>query len=352
MTDKSEASLIDDSRDDEMSELSFSECLEADETDLSLISEINESNWIESAHQTLNQYYNRGISQGDIPQLLSPSELINSVGYALSIVPNVDPTKWDKDHLELAYDGKLTYYLDHALEAIEKITKKMTKECHDSREIYLTILPISFYFNKSFYTLPLFRFKKMKDDKDLYIDNIARVYKSFQDWHENNRLPACQIYYPKDGKLAINAETNEVDFVLEESAESKRPVKTLLACDILYGTMGILGGIGATIATGEFADSFYFLTLPNLQFLKFTNLFVITGGAALAMMGAVGLSASYGAGRSALKLRDRAKHKETINPFHSKIYSSRFSKNFSNLFILIPQTKTLSFFGWESHLMC
>jgi hypothetical protein len=307
------------SKDDDVSELSFSECMEADETDISMISEINESNWVDSAKETLNQYFNRGGS-GDTPQFLSPSELINFVGYALSIVPNVDPKNWDKAHLEMACSGKLTYYQDKALDSIEKITKKMTKECHDSREIYLTILPISFYFNKSFYTLPLFRFKKMKDDSDIFMDNIARVYKSFHDWLENNRLPACPIFYPKDGKLSLNEDTKEVDFVLEESAESRRPVKTLMACDILYGTMGVLGGIGATVATG---------------------------GAALLMMGAVGLSATYGASRSAFKLRDRAKHKETINPFHSEYLNLTFLHKIIKYSIFNLQTKMHFSSGWE-----
>lgn len=36
------------------------------------------------------------------------------------------------------------------------------------------------------------------------------------------------------------------------------------------------------------------------------------------MMGGMALSASYGAGRAGFKLRDRAKHSETINPFKSR----------------------------------
>lgn len=42
------------------------------------------------------------------------------------------------------------------------------------------------------------------------------------------------------------------------------------------------------------------------------------GGAALLMMGGMALSASYGAGRAGFRLRDRAKHSETINPFKSR----------------------------------
>lgn len=208
-------------------DLDFVEVFE-DETDEVSVNEINEKNWIETAKETLKQYYNRGTGNGNIPQLLGPSDLINNIGYALSVVPNVDPKNWDKDHLELAHKGELIYYEDKALEAIEKITKKMIHETHNAREIYVTIIPVSFFYQKNFYTLPVIKFKKMKDDHEKYIDNIGRVYKSFTDWLHNNRLPACDIIYPKDGILSLNEDTKEIDFVMEPSAESKRPVKTLL----------------------------------------------------------------------------------------------------------------------------
>jgi hypothetical protein len=55
--------------------------------------------------------------------------------------------------------------------------------------------------------------------------------------------------------------------------------------------IGLLAGVGATIATG---------------------------GAALLLMGGMALTASYGVGRASYKLHDRAKHSETINPFKSR----------------------------------
>jgi Domain of unknown function (DUF4781) len=46
--------------------------------------------------------------------------------------------------------------------------------------------------------------------------------------------------------------------------------------------------------------------------------FSFPGGAALLLMGGMALSATYGAGRAGFRLRDRAKHSETINPFKSR----------------------------------
>lgn len=48
------------------------------------------------------------------------------------------------------------------------------------------------------------------------------------------------------------------------------------------------------------------------------GLLISQGGAALLMMGGMALSATYGVGRAGYRLRDRAHHSETINPFKSR----------------------------------
>ncbi|XP_070501426.1 uncharacterized protein [Chironomus tepperi] len=247
--------------------------------------------WELIAKETLTQYYNRGgHGQGDNYQLLEGSNFINTIGYSLSLLPNVTLQNWSPDHFKLAREGCLYYYEGKNLEAVEKLVAKLQAECNGDREIFITILPIAFYYSESLFTLPLYRFKPKHDEKvEKFMDHTGRVYKSFEDWRENNNLPATQLLYPRDGHLTLKQnKEGKVDCVLEDSAECSRPVKTLMACDIASGTLGILAGIGATIATG---------------------------GAALLMMGAVAATATYGAGRTGLKIRDRVQHKETVNPF-------------------------------------
>lgn len=242
----------------------------------------------------MTQYFNRGgIANGDSFQLLEGANFINTIGYSLSLVPNVDLKKWSADHYRLARDGSVYYYEDKNLEAIEHIVKKLQLEAKGSREVFVTILPVSFYYTSSLFTLPLFRFKPDHDEKDeKFMDHTGRVYSTFEDWRANNVLPATKILYPRDGQLKLKQnEEGKPDCVLEDSAESNRPVKTLMACDIASGALGLATGIGITIATG---------------------------GAALLMMGGMALSASYGAGRAAITLRDRSKHSESINPFKSR----------------------------------
>ena len=232
-----------------------------------------------------------------MPQLLEGSNFNNTVGYSLSLVPNVNFDKWSSEHFQLAKDGNIGYYEGKNLEPIEHITTKIIEECNGSKEVFLTILPISFFYSGSLITLPLFRYKvdteEVTEEKiEKFMDHTGRVYVDFEDWLKNNTLPAVKLLYPRDGKLRKLCKEVEfqVDCVLEDSAEMRRPVKTLLACDIASGALGIIAGIGAT---------------------------VLTGGLALAALGAVGATATYGVGRTGFRLHDRIAHKESVNPFNN-----------------------------------
>ena len=175
----------------------------------------------------------------------------------MSLVPNVEQ-KWTADHYRLAREGSLYYYEGKNLEPIEHIVSKLQAEANGSREVFVTILPVSFYYTDALFTLPLYRFKPIHDEKEeKFMDHTGRVYQDFDDWKVNNTLPATKILYPRDGHLKLKENSNEdskVDCVLEDSAECARPVKTLMACDIASGALGLAAGIGATIATGEFEN--------------------------------------------------------------------------------------------------
>lgn len=227
------------------------------------------------AKQTLKQYFNRGgHANGDSPQLLEGANFINTIGYSLSLVPNVELKNWSADHFRLARDGSLYYYEGKNLEPVEQIVAKLQQEAKGSREVFVTILPVSFYYTNSLFTLPLFRFKPIHDEKeDKFMDHTGRVYHSFEDWKINNNLPATQILYPRDGHLKLKEnEEGKPDCVLEDSAECSRPVKTLLACDIASGALGLAAGIGATIATGEFISTLYCNNSKICHFLQAVQL--------------------------------------------------------------------------------
>jgi Domain of unknown function (DUF4781) len=225
------------------------------------------------AKQTVIQYFNRGgHGNGDSLQLLEGANFINTIGYALSLVPNIEIKNWSSDHFKLARDGGIYYYEGKNLEPIELIVNKLKHEAKGSREVFVTVLPISFYYTNALFTLPLFRFKPVHDEKEeKFMDHTGRVYVNFEDWKLNNNLPATQLLYPRDGHLKLKESKEEnvkPDCVMEDSAECTRPVKTLMACDIASGALGLAAGIGATIATGEisrFAQNF----MNSFNFLSF-----------------------------------------------------------------------------------
>lgn len=207
------------------------------------------------AKTTLNQYFNRGgHGNGDTLQLLEGANFVNTIGYSMSLVPNIEQKNWTADHYRLARDGVLFYYDGKNLEPVEHIVNKLQEAANGSREVFVTILPISFYYTNALFTLPLYRFKPNHEEKEeKFMDHTGRVYQDFEDWKVNNVLPATKILYPRDGHLKLKQSDNEeskVDSVLEDSAECSRPVKTLMACDLASGALGLAAGIGATIATG------------------------------------------------------------------------------------------------------
>ena len=226
------------------------------------------------AKETLLKYYNRGgQGLGDIPQLLEGSNFINTIGYSLSLVPNIKFEKWSSEQLQLAKDGNIDYYKGKNLEPIEHIIRQIIEDCNGCKDVFLTILPISFFYSGSLITLPLFRYKiNAKKKIEKFMDHTGRVYMDFEDWIKNNTLPAVKLLYPRDGKLVNLSEDGEhqVDCVVEDSAEMQR-ILAPWACDL---AVGITTGIVATI---------------------------LTGGLALGVLGII--SASYG--RTGFRLHDR-----------------------------------------------
>ena len=203
------------------------------------------------AKETLLKYYNRGgRGLGDIPQHLEGSNLINTIGYSLSLVPNIKIVKWSSEQLQLAKDGNIDYYKGKNLRPIKRITTKIIADCNGSKKVILTILPISFFDSGSLITLPLFRYRIDPDvEIEKLMDHTGRVYMDFEDWLKNNTLPAVKLLYPRDGKL-VNL-NEDVDCVVERSAKLQLPVKPWVS-DVASGALG-LAGIGTTVLTGGLA---------------------------------------------------------------------------------------------------
>lgn len=226
-----------------------------------------------------------GTDQGDIPQCIEGATFLNTIGIALS-VPISDPTKWSQREKDKAAAGELCFFKGDSLKAINVVAEKIYEECGGDRQNYITVLPVELLYKEKLYSLTIFRFKRYKDSSWKFVDNIGRVYSSFSDWKDNNKLPPGKVLYPRDGHLSRDS-SGDVDTTYRDTPSASTLTTVAKVTDITAGVVGIGSAIGATFLSGGIA-------LP----------FIIAGVA----------SAGYSTARSGYQLYDRGSHSESINP--------------------------------------
>lgn len=249
--------------------------------------EVEEDKWITIAHENIARYMDRGgENQGDLPELLEGTQLLNTLGIALNVHFS-DPTGWTEDELEEAEFGHLCFFKDDSRKAIDVIVNKIAEESKGKERLEITVLPIQLYSGGKLYSLSLFRFKS--GTKWKFVDNVGRVYKNFPDWKLNNVLPAGKVCYPLNGHLQRNCK-GYVQTRCKSTPYGSPQSKVIKTADISTGVIGIVGAIGTVFLTGGAA-------LP----------FVVAG---------VG-SAIYTTTRSVYHLVDRGNHGQSLSPFES-----------------------------------
>lgn len=249
--------------------------------------EIEKDKWITVAHENIARYMDRGgENQGDIPEILEGTQLLNTIGIALNVHFS-DPTSWTEEEIEEAEYGHLCFFKGDSRKAIDVIVNKIAEECAGKEKNLITVLPIQLYSDGKLYSLSLFRFKAVSKWK--FIDNVGRIYKNFPDWKENNVLPSGKVCYPLDGHLQRNCK-GYVQTRCKSTPYGSNPSKVIKTADISTGVMGIVGAVGTLFLTGGAA-------LP----------FVVAG---------IG-SAVYTTARSVYHLVDRGSHGQSLNPFES-----------------------------------
>lgn len=249
--------------------------------------EIEKDKWITIAHENIARYMDRGgENQGDLPELLEGTQLLNTIGIALNVHFS-DPTSWTEEEIEEAEFGHLCFFKGDSRKAINVLVNKIAEESKGRERLEITVLPLQLYSGGKLYSLSLFRFKS--GIKWKFIDNVGRVYKNFNDWKENNMLPAGKVCYPLDGHLQRNCK-GYVQTRCKSTPYGSSQSSFIKTADISTGVLGIVGAIGTVFLTGGVA-------LP----------FVIAG---------VG-SAIYTTTRSVYHLVDRGNHGQSLSPLES-----------------------------------
>lgn len=152
----------------------------------------------------------RGRNQDDSPQSIQHARLLNIIGFALSVSFS-DPSVWSEYEKVRAAKGELCFFKGDSLEAINIVAAKILSECGDDRQVCITVVPVEFLYLEKFYSLAIFRFKRYEESSWKFVDNIGRLYSSFEDWKENNKLPPGRVLYPLICDISGNVTTSFCD---------------------------------------------------------------------------------------------------------------------------------------------
>lgn len=252
------------------------------------MTEVDKDHWKQLAKDLASKYMNRGGKlKGDEPEYIGGTGLLNTIGIALQVEFS-DPETWTKAEETDALNGNLCIFKGQSRAAIDVVANKIKEECPNQSELYyITVLPIEYYYEGKLYSLALFRFKCDDNSDWKFLDNLGRVYYSFDDWKNNNKLPYGEVLYPDEGILQMN-ESNKVSLNFGWTPEASITTQVLEKTDVAVAVVGFLGGLAAVFLTGG-------LALP-----------LIVAGAAV-----------YNSARTVDHLVDRYEHDESIDPIHN-----------------------------------
>jgi hypothetical protein len=184
-----------------------------------------------------------------------------------------------------------TGYKKKQLKIVRKICDailKQTGQAETSMSFLFTCIKI----HDSHLAIPVFRIAA-ETESDVgenganyfYVDADQRVYRGWEDYLKNNRLPRCFMCYPQNGIYTTTESKVDVDF--GESPACSLSVRVLNAADITASLIATVLGITA-LAVPVSAPVFIVTTVWGLA------------------------SGVFGLGRSARTLVDRRRHGQTL----------------------------------------
>lgn len=218
-----------------------------------------------------------------IIEVQSNVQAINILGYVLN-KPMADFDKLPADQLERLLrtlrTGDVCFIKEESRKQLEKVVKQMKSFRFEL--IPLVVVTSRDKAEKNFETLLIKVHEKLGACS--YVDISGRIYSSFKDFLDHNKLPPSILCYPKDGVVAFDA-NNEIKADCSVVGTTNAIKGTV---DALVGVVGAAGAVGTIFATGGLAMPFM----------------VVSCGSAL-----------YTTGRSIEKLVDAGTHGMTLNPF-------------------------------------
>ena len=179
--------------------------------------------WLQRCKETHEQYYTLIGNYNWLEYKQNEYELLKrNIGYAFF-----------RDE-----SNEFTGYSENQLRSINKIFKlieKSKKEHQNRTHIWVSFLLVCCKSDEKEGELVVIRVPKYDvtstRNQDMFIDNSFRVYKNWEDFLRNNKLPDCLMCFPRNGKYF--QESNELQLDTGVSPEGRTGSKALKFCDIL-----------------------------------------------------------------------------------------------------------------------
>uniref|UniRef100_A0AC34GNQ4 ZZ-type domain-containing protein n=1 Tax=Panagrolaimus sp. ES5 TaxID=591445 RepID=A0AC34GNQ4_9BILA len=218
-----------------------------------------------------------------------------NIGYAIYGPPTIIPHKATiingKEKIcEFGYTSKQEKHIKELRLHIQNLKREYSNE-----HVFINIIFVSFWSYKYESILPLIRIFRANPDHSYFVEPEGRTYESWADFLNKNLLPKCEICYPSLGWY--DPDENGFSWLeFNRSADcdtSRKLVKKSDKAATIVGAGGVvLGVIGL-----------------------FTPLAPVAAHALVASTVTTGI---YGTARAGYKIRDRAKHGQSVNPFANK----------------------------------
>lgn len=227
---------------------------------------------------------------------------MDSVGYQQTFFERFGDREWDSIDREdtNTLNTKISYTLfgkpfgkcnDEEVKTVED-TRSKVLELNGSGNVNFACVFICVLLKKSKepFIFSLIRTKSTYGDDVFFVERQpGRIYRGFNDFIKNNKLPKCDMCFPRNG--FYTASDGGVRIQFQESA----------SCALAFKVLDVVSFVGKTASLGLMAVSVFFPIVGSV---------LVAGGVIL------GSATTYSTSRNIIQLVDRNKHHQSISPIN------------------------------------
>jgi hypothetical protein len=166
------------------------------------------------------------------------NKLKRNIGFALYGPPKKEPDENSKD--DTGYTIQELKYINTIFDTIKNCMKKHA----DQQNIWVSFLFVLTKTEDYYIRVPVIRIPEhdftVQQNNNIFIDSSGRVYKDWQNYLENNKLPECVLCFPKNGVYSAVKGVVEVEFGISPAVKRGKFLRGLA-----YGLAA--AGLGAAL---------------------------------------------------------------------------------------------------------